>query len=115
MIAAEQLAPAEKQLRIVNLLGGYQFEVRFAARERKTVKVSYQQQAPCMDAHYILKTTQPWKRPLKKGLYRLFPHGVAITGSNYPLVSDGLNIRSFLKKNFMPTADWHFSWKDNSS
>ena len=112
-ISARQLSPQQKPLATRYLLGRHRFNVFFKANERIQIVVEYRQQAPDKNATYLLTTTQPWKHPLQKGLYRLVPQQVVITHSNYALEPEGDHHFRFERHNFMPQKDWQFSWKVN--
>jgi hypothetical protein len=91
--------------------GTHRFSLAFAARETVTVYAVYRQETPARSAWYILTTTQGWRRPLECGLYRLFPHRVRITSSNYPLQADGPDRLVFERTDFLPIAEWDFAWE----
>ena len=59
----------------------------------------------------VITTTQGWHRPLDYGLYRLFPHGVRLISSNYPLQAEGRDRLVFQRTDFWPTEEWHFAWE----
>jgi hypothetical protein len=112
-LTARQLAPKRKNLENRYILGRHRFNLFFNAYEQIQISVEYRQQAPKKNAKYILSTTRPWKHPLRKGRYRLFPQEVIITQSNYVLESGDHDNFIFQRKNFMPQDDWYFSWKVN--
>lgn len=109
-ISAKQLFPEEKPIPLRFLLGKHRFEMAFSSKEEVIILVQYRQQAPKKNARYILTTTKSWKNPLIQGVYKLFPEGVKIVSSNYPLQPEESGALIFLRKNFMPEADWNFSW-----
>ena len=113
LMTARQLGTKPRLLETRYLLGRHRFNVIFKANEQVQIAVEYRQQASQQNATYLLTTTKPWKRPLQKGLYRLWPQQVVITGSNYDLESAGHNHLSFEREHFMPQEDWSFSWKVN--
>lgn len=112
-LSARQLAPKQKTLKTRYILGRHRFNLLFNAYEQIQISVEYRQQAPKRNAKYLLSTTKPWRRPLRKGMYRLFPQEVIITRSNYALESGDYADFRFQRKNFMPQEDWYFSWKVN--
>ena len=102
---------AEDEIPLRLFRGTHHFTLAFAARETVTVYAVYRQQTPDRSAWYILTTTQGWHRPLDHGLYRVFPHGVRITSSTYPLQAEGSDHLAFQRTDFWPTAEWHFAWE----
>jgi hypothetical protein len=110
---ARQLVPKRETLTTRYILGRHRFNLFFKAYEEIHLAVEYRQQAPKRNAKYLLSTTKPWKHPLRKGIYRLFPHEVIITRSNYDLGARDHDHFSFQRTNFMPQDDWYFSWKVN--
>ena len=112
-LAVRQLAPKQKNLETRYILGRHRFNLLFNANEEIHIAVEYRQQAPKRNAKYLLSTTKPWKHPLRKGMYRLFPQKVIITRSNYTLESGDHDNFSFQRKHFLPQHDWYFSWKVN--
>lgn len=111
--SARQLTPKEGTLATRYLWGRHRFNLFFKAHEKVKILVEYRQRAPERNAKYILTTTKPWKHPLRKGIYRLFPQEVIITRSNYALESGNHDAFRFQRTNFMPQDDWYFSWKVN--
>ena len=111
MITARLLSPVEREIPVIYIFNQYRFDLVFFPHERVDVLVTYYQHTPRMDARYILITTQSWRRPLTKGYYRLFPEGVEIVGSNYPLRMNEPGVLSFSEEMFMPEEDWTFSWR----
>lgn len=85
------------------LFGSYACEVELGARSATVLELEYRQFAPRHNARYLLTTTRPWRLPLRRGVYRIVPHGVTIDRSNFPL--------AFVRTNFMPEHDWEFSWQ----
>lgn len=112
-LSARQLVPKPKQIETHYILGRHRFKLLFNAYEEIHLAVEYRQQAPKRNARYLLTTTAPWKHPLQRGMYRLFPQEVIITRSNYVLEPGDHNNFRFQRKNFMPPHDWYFSWKVN--
>ena len=112
-LAARQLVPKQKNLETRYILGRHRFNLFFGAFEQIQILVEYRQQAPKKNAKYLLSTTTPWKHPLRKGMYRLFPQEVIITRSNYALEPGDHDNFRFQRKHFMPQDDWYFSWKLN--
>jgi len=110
-VSVTQLYPTQKPIPLRFLLGRYRCNLVFAAGEEIVLRVTYEQYAPARQARYILTTTQPWRRPLHYGLYRLFPQKVAITESNYPLKALSLGVVGFQRNDFMPPNDWQFAWE----
>ncbi len=102
---------AEDEISLRLFRGTHRFALAFRARETVTVYAVYRQETPAHSAWYILTTTQGWHRPLDHGLYRLFPHGVWLTSSNYPLQADGPDRLVFQRTDFWPTEEWHFAWE----
>jgi len=115
LVSAQQLHPEKRPIPLRYIFGMHRFDLTFKAKEKIRVLVTYRQQTPKKNARYILITTKPWKRPLKQGLYRLFPKGVRITSSNYMLMPDKTKTFCFEKENFMPEYDWEFSWETMKS
>lgn len=109
----ERLTPGRKDIQLRQVFGNEGFEVYFSAHEEIEVRVSYRQKAGGMNGTYILKTTQPWGRPLERGVYTLYPHGTVIESSNYPLDRPG-KAPGFQKTGFMPDKDWQFTWRRRS-
>lgn len=89
--------------------GTPRFSVSAPAGGEVHVRVMYQQSSTIPSASYILLTTKLWKRPLEFGEYYLWPQGVRITRSSYPL--DGAAPLSFVRRDFMPDQDWRFTWQ----
>ena len=87
---------------LVRVMGRYQCEMELRSSGAAVLSLRYRQYAPKHTARYLLTTTAPWRRPLRLGRYRIVPHGITITGSNYPL--------EFSRRNFMPHEDWQLSW-----
>ncbi len=112
-ISARQQGPKQKPLVTRYLLGRHRFNLFFKANERIQIAVEYRQQTPKKTAIYLLTTTQPWKHPIQKGVYRLVPQQVVITHSNYALKPEGNHHFRFERQNFMPQEDWYFTWKVN--
>lgn len=109
-VRVERLMPVKEAVPIRRAFGNTGFETYFSAYEEAEIAVSYRQKAGGMQATYILKTTQPWGRPLERGVYTLFTHGTAIVSSNYPLDLSG-KAPGFQKTGFMPDKDWQFTWR----
>lgn len=111
LLSVRRAVPSEGELPVLRTFGTDRFEAAFSAYEDVTIVVEYRQHSATRDATYLLTTTAPWGRPLERGLYRLFPMGVDITGSNYALspLEDGAMI--FKKEDFMPDKEWGFSWE----
>lgn len=105
-----QLLPERKEIGVRHTFAKTGFDVFFSAREATEIKVTYRQKAGGMNATYILKTTQPWGRPLENGVYSLYPHGTKIESSNYPL-DLASSVPGFRKTGFMPGMDWQFTWR----
>ena len=112
-LEARQLVPKPKHLETRYILGRHRFNLVFNAYEEIHIAVEYRQQAPERNARYLLTTTAPWKHPLQKGMYRLFPQDVNIIRSNYTLEAGDHENFIFQRQNFMPQDDWYFSWKVN--
>ena len=112
-LAVRQMALKQKNLETRYILGRHRFNLFFGANEQIQICVEYRQQAPKKNAKYLLSTTTPWRHPLRKGVYRLFPQDVTITRSNYGLDTGENDHFSFQRQNFMPQDDWYFSWKVN--
>ena len=111
LISAKKLSPTEKPIPIRSIFGRYLFDLTLAAGERSKILIQYYQHTPEKNARYILTTTEPWRRPLVRGLYRLLPQGVKITSSNYYLDSSEPGFLRFQRQEFMPQNDWLFSWE----
>ncbi len=109
-IATTILSPVPSTLPVYFILGSHGFTASFAAKERLTIEVKYTQYTPDRDAWYILTTTQPWRRPLQKGLYTLSFHQTSFKTSNYPLIQEASGQYAFMREGFMPQEDWRFSW-----
>ena len=112
-LSIRQLGLKSRPLATRYLLGAHRFNLSFNAREQIQIAVEYRQQASKKNATYLLTTTKPWRLPLREGRYQLHPQEVMITRSNYTLEPGGDDYFKFERKNFMPQADWHFSWKVN--
>lgn len=97
------LVSASTSLR--RILGTYRCEVSVPAHGEATFELHYAQFAPHRNGRYLLTTTRPWRLPLRRGVYRIVPHGVTIRTSNYALRAGG-----FVRTNFMPQHDWRFTW-----
>lgn len=110
-LAAMRLAPDAGPIPLRNILGQNGFDLRFRPHEEVQVAVRYRQLVSTKDARYLLTTTRPWRRPLEHAVYTLTPHGVALTGSNYALRSNGQGLLVFERTDFMPPDDWRFSWE----
>jgi hypothetical protein len=110
MLSVKELASHKNPIPLKYLFGAHRFSLNFDAKEEISVSVSYRQQAPKKNARYILISTKAWRRPLSRGLYRIFPKHVRMTYSNYTLnKSDSFFF--FQKESFMPPKDWEFSWE----
>jgi hypothetical protein len=109
-VHVERRTPVKEEIRLRHLFGNTGFDAYFAAHEVAEIRVSYHQKAGGMNATYILKTTQPWGRPLESGVYTLYPHDTVIESSNYPLDLPG-KTPGFHKTGFMPDKDWQFTWR----
>lgn len=109
-VHVERMNPIQAAIRPRRLFGKTGFDAYFSAREDVEIRVSYRQKARGMNATYILKTTQPWGRPLAGAVYSLYPHGTVIESSNYPLDLPGTT-PGFHKAGFMPDKDWLFTWR----
>jgi hypothetical protein len=109
-IHVERMMPLKKEIEMRHLFGNTGFEAYFSAHEEAEIRVSYRQKSGGENATYILKTTQPWGRPLESGVYTLYPHGTMIETSNYPLDLSG-KAPGFQKSGFMPDKDWQFTWR----
>lgn len=83
------------------------FELPLPAFGTASVRLRYDQYAPTHHATYLLTTTAPWHRRIQHGVYVLRSHGSRITGSSYPLTRNN----SFERRDFMPPADWSFTWR----
>ena len=105
-VAVSEVRPdGEIPLRTIWFNDEPHFTVNIPARSEIKVRVRYRQLAKGSGT-YILKTTQPWGRPLEHGEYLVETRGVRVTHSNYPLTGKG-----FTKDHFMPQMDWHLQWK----
>jgi len=109
-VHVERRTPEKEEIRLRHLFGRTGFDLSFSAHEEAEIAVSYRQKTGGMNAAYILKTTQPWGRPLDSGVYTLYTHGTAIVSSNYPLDLSG-KTPGFQKTGFMPDKDWQFTWR----
>ena len=107
-----QCLPEEKPVLVNYSLGKHRFSVYFSARADVMIRLSYEQKTPRGRGTYILTTAQPWGHPLEKVAYRLIPKGVRITDSNYPLILERSGEFHWSRERFMPSADWHFAWKE---
>lgn len=94
------------------VFGKHRFAYNFSAKEKATVIVKYSQYAPENNAYYILTTTQPWKKPLVRGVYTLTTRQVDLVDSNYVPETRAPGMYYFEKARFMPPADWQFSWRE---
>ncbi|MBI3874898.1 MAG: hypothetical protein HY300_02825 [Verrucomicrobia bacterium] len=109
-VSVAQVSPEEKAIPVRYVLGRHRFDLTLASRGEVCVQVKHHQYTPRRDARYLLTTTQPWQKPLDRGLYRLFPHGVTIASSSYALKESDPTTLIFERSNFMPKEDWCFSW-----
>jgi hypothetical protein len=109
-VSVERLTPLKEDVSLKHRFGTTGFEASFSAHEEAEIRVNYRQKAAGMKATYILKTTQPWGRPLENGVYTLYPHRTVIVSSNYPLELPG-KASGFHKTGFMPDKDWQFTWR----
>jgi hypothetical protein len=114
-IAVTQVWPQRKTLPVHVILGAHRFDVSFAPREVIHLEVHYRQRAPAQHARYLLTTTHPWRHPLRQGEYRLWPKGVAIRESTYPLHASAHGARRFHRTHFMPQHNWDFTWEIDPS
>jgi hypothetical protein len=110
-LRAIEISPESKAIPIRFFLGKHRFDLKFKPKEEVKILIQYYQYSPKRNAHYILTTTKPWKHPLDRGMYRLFPEDVNIISSNYTLKRDVSDFLFFGQTNFMPKSDWHFSWE----
>jgi hypothetical protein len=111
MISAQNINRNSTPIPLRFIMGLYRFNLNFKPKEKILVSVLYRQQAPEKNAHYILTTTQPWRKPLIYGSYIIYAKNVEMTYSNYHLKTGGLKTYYFEQYNFMPQQNWHFSWK----
>lgn len=112
-LEATNLSDSSKQIQIEESLGENRFKLFFLPGQQTKIKVTYRQACLNTEACYLLKTTQPWKAPLEHGEYKIFLHGVKNPGSNYELRPLTKNVYCFVRNDFMPSEDWHFSWSIN--
>lgn len=120
-ISEDEPSPINIQVRILKpdgdiipthfIMGLHRFNLRFSSHETIDILVQYEQHTPNNKARYILTTTQPWRRPLNSGRYRLFANAVTIKESNYPVAPLSENTVGFTKTDFMPPFDWQFIWE----
>ena len=110
-LQVRQLQPEEKDIGPWYMLGVNRFSLTFKANGTCRVHVRYRQKVIGESASYILVTTKPWRRPLQRTVYRMFPEGVEISASNYGLSRQARDFLEFRRENFMPDEDWSFSWK----
>jgi hypothetical protein len=110
-----QCLPEKKIIPVIYSLGKYRFSIYFPARAKVEVHLSYDQTTPRGRGTYILTSTKPWGRPLEKAVYRLISEGVQITGSNYPLTLYDSRTYQWTREQFMPPADWRFTWKEEKT
>jgi len=115
LLRVATLMPDRAPVPVRHIMGSYRFELVVPAGSAVTVMVEYAQYAPQRNAHYLLTTTRPWRRPIERGEFSLVPEGVEITGSNYPLERTDTGIWFFRRDDFMPTQDWEFSWEEERS
>jgi hypothetical protein len=85
--------------------------IGFRPRQIVRFRVEYDQQTTEHDATYILASTQRWKRPLEKAVFRLHPKGVTMKASTYRIEPCGQDEAGFERRNFMPSQDWRFWWE----
>lgn len=111
MLRVTELKPEYERIPVRCLMKAHRCEVAAPARGSVTVMVEYIQYAPGENAHYLLTTTRPWRRPIERGVFRLIPEDVEIIYSNYPLVPVDAGALIFQREEFMPTVDWKFSWE----
>ncbi len=110
-LTVTRLTPDPTALPVRMLLGQVAAEVRFGPKEEIHVAVSYRQRAPTREGRYLLTTTRPWRRPLEAAVYTVRTKGVRLRRSNYDLVRTAPDRWTFERTQFMPTADWQFSWE----
>jgi hypothetical protein len=113
-LQVRQLEPEEKDIGPWYMLGVHRFSLPFKANGACSVHVRYRQKVMGKSASYILVTTKPWRRPLQRAVYRMFPEGVEISASNYRLSRQEQGFLEFRRENFMPDEDWRFSWNIKS-
>jgi hypothetical protein len=106
-----RLTPTAAMLPVRMLMGRLTFDLRFGAGEEVQVTVQYRQRAPARDGRYLLTTTRPWRRPLEAAVYTLRGEDVARVWSNYGLERAAPGLWTFERTQFMPPADWRFSWE----
>jgi hypothetical protein len=115
LLCADELTPDYRPVPVRHLLGAYRCEIAVPAHGTVTMSVEYRQNAPYGKARYLLTTTRPWRRPIKRGAFRLIPRGVEIINSNYGLVPAEEGALFFQREDFIPIQDWEFSWVKKES
>jgi len=115
LLSVVTMMPDRAPVSVRHILGAYRFELSVPAGSAVTVMVEYTQYAPEGNGRYILTTTRPWMRPIKRGVFCLIPEGGKITRSNYPLEQMDTGTEFFRRDDFMPAQDWEFSWEEERS
>lgn len=110
-ISLEEVQPASGPIQFYRSFGQYRFELGFAPGQEITVRLHYRQFAASRQGCYILTTTNAWGRTLEWGRYQLLPQGVALVKTNYGSIPPNEGAVEFVKTNFFPQKDWHFSWE----
>lgn len=107
-----QPGPEERPVPVLRFLGKHRFSIDFRGGGDVILHLHYKQATHRERGRYILTSTWPWGRPLEKAVYRLIPEGVQIVSSNYPLIPDRSGAFHWTREQFMPLADWRFTWKE---
>ncbi len=113
-IAVERLSDGSGELPALlpvrRVAGTPYFEVKVPGRTTVEVRVRYVQRHGGFAGRYLLTTTKPWRRPLKRARYELTLVSSRLVRSNYPLTGDGRGKYHFERDEFMPQEDWCFEF-----
>lgn len=113
-----------RALEVTNFLGRDYFRLYAGPGETCHVVVSFSHAAPENRGLYLLTTTAPWGKPLKRGEYIIRTVAdsraddaakMRLLDSSLPLQARGPGLWSTELLDFMPDRDWTFSWSPDSS
>ncbi len=90
--------------------------LRFAAREKRRIRLRYCQLTRVAHGRYLLTTTRAWRRPVDRASFTLtLPPSLDPRGSSYPLTDLGRHAGQrrfgFRRTAFWPDRDWQFGWR----